>query len=238
MYTEWPLQDKDRLIRISSLLSRRYRDSMHHNKTDPVAEIVFILLSTQTEEYNYLTTYRELRRRFPTWSRVQQATVDQIALVIRKGGLARLKAAWIFALLRSICDKEGSLTLQRLHDLTDAEVEKYLISLPGVGIKTARCVMMYALGRQVFPVDAHCWRICARLGLVPEKHAAKPTRRDADSLQAIIAPDLRLPLHVNFVSLGRKVCLDPTPKCKRCVLRTLCPTGLVETAAQERSVRL
>jgi endonuclease III len=107
--------------------------------------------------------------------------------------------------------------------MSDDECEQFLLGLPGVGTKVARCVMMYSLDRQVFPVDTHCWRICRRLGWVrrttPDGNCS---RRDADRLQSRIPPELRRSLHVNMVSLGKRLCLAGSPRCDECPIGRLC----------------
>jgi endonuclease III len=108
--------------------------------------------------------------------------------------------------------------------MSDEEAEAFLLSLPGVGKKVARCVLMYSLGRQVFPVDTHCWRIAQRLGWVrptqKDKHCAP---RDMDRLQSKIPPELRHSLHVNMISLGREICAPTSPRCDECPISAWCP---------------
>lgn len=110
------------------------------------------------------------------------------------------------------------------YKMGDAEAEAFLLSLPGVGKKVARCVLMYSLGRQVFPVDTHCWRIARRLGWVrpiqKDKHCAP---RDMDRLQSKIPLELRHSLHVNIISLGREICTPTTPRCNECPISAWCP---------------
>jgi len=106
-------------------------------------------------------------------------------------------------------------TLTPLKHMTNNECERFLTSLPNVGKKVARCIMMYSLDRQVFPVDTHCWRICRRLGWIKQTrkgYSCPP--RDMDRLQSIIPPDLRYSMHVNLVSHGRTVCTETKPRCR------------------------
>jgi len=120
-------------------------------------------------------------------------------------------------------EKFGEPTLKSLHKMSVKEAESFLLSLPGVGKKVARCVLMYSLGRQVFPVDTHCWRIARRLGWVrptqKDKHCAP---RDMDRLQSKIPPELRYSLHVNMISLGREICTPSSPRCDECPILALC----------------
>ena len=123
-----------------------------------------------------------------------------------------------------IVAKFGEPTLKPLRKMSDKDAEAFLLSLPGVGKKVARCVLMYSLGRQVFPVDTHCWRIARRLGWVrptqKDKHCAP---RDMDRLQSKIPPELRYSLHVNMISLGREFCSQAAPRCDECPISAWCP---------------
>lgn len=114
----------------------------------------------------------------------------------------------------------GGLSLDFLRHLEDEEAKKYLTSLPGVGNKSATCIMMYALNREVFPVDTHVWRVCRRLGLTPA--VPKPTPVQERALETKMPMDIRYSLHVNFLSHGRQTCTTYWPKCNRCVLADIC----------------
>ena len=132
--------------------------------------------------------------------------------------------------IQSICARLirefGRATLAPLRRMNDGECEAFLTSLPGVGLKVARCVLVYSLERDVFPVDTHCWRISRRLGWIdPEMRKAECDDEDMERLQAMIPAELRLSLHVNFISLGREVCLDGKPKCGECPIAIFCRYG-------------
>lgn len=117
----------------------------------------------------------------------------------------------------------GRPTLTPLKKMSDEECERFLTGLPGIGKKAARCVMLYSLDRQVFPVDAHCWRISGRLGWINDKqNDTNITDSAMDHLQYIIPPALRFSLHVNMVSHGRKICSARAPRCRECVIAAFC----------------
>ncbi|MDO9012453.1 MAG: hypothetical protein Q7U78_11700 [Gallionella sp.] len=127
-------------------------------------------------------------------------------------------------LLDAVVARFGEPNLEPLRSMSDQEAEDFLLSLPGVGKKIARCVLMYSLDRQVFPVDTHCWRIARRLGWVrPTQKDRHCAQRDMDRLQSKIPPELRYSLHVNMISLGREICTASAPKCDKCPLAALCP---------------
>ncbi len=211
---------------VARILSECYGDYSHRNKSNPLNELLFIMCSLQTNEVLYQSTYASLKSRFPTFSQLAEATENEIASVIANGGLSRQKAQNICAIVSRLEADFGAPTLSPLREMGDAECESYLVSLPGVGKKTARCVMLYSLGRNVFPVDSNCWRICRRLGWV---RSTRPDRscspRDMDRVQAGIPPNIRFSLHVNLVSHGRACCLPSTMLCDECSIRRFCKTG-------------
>jgi endonuclease III len=209
------VREVDRRLRI-------YGDSRHHNKADPLDELIFIILSAQTESYSYLETYKALRQKFPTRDLLFKARESTIAAAIKLGGLAKKKAAQIKGALSKIHGDTGKLSLSVLSKWDDETVEAYLTSLPGIGAKSARCIMMYSLGRKVFPVDTHVWRVCRRLGLAPQY--PKPTPALEVDLEKRIPEDVRYTLHVNLVSHGRETCTTYWPKCSQCTLADICPS--------------
>jgi len=202
---------------------RVYGNNRHFNRSNPLDELIFIILSAQTESYSYLETFRALREKFPTKESLFRAGLRSIEATIRGGGLSKKKAAQIKGTLTKIYSDTGKLSLRFLSDLNDDEVEEYLTSLPGIGTKSALCVMMYSLKRQVFPVDTHVWRICRRLGLTPQ--VPKPTPQMEKTLEAKVPRELRYTLHVNMVSHGREICTTYWPKCDKCMLADICPSA-------------
>jgi endonuclease III len=209
---------------VAAALHKRYCDFNHYNLKDPLDELLFIICSTKTGEASYRSTFRSLKEAFPTHLRIAEAPAEYIARPILSGGLSNQKAKAIRDLLDVIVAKFGEPSLKSLRKMSDENAEAFLLSLPGVGKKVARCVLMYSLDRQVFPVDTHCWRIARRLGWVrptqKDKHCAP---RDMDRLQSKIPPELRYSLHVNMISLGREICTATSPRCDECPIAVWCP---------------
>lgn len=199
-----------------------YGNDRHGNLNDPLDELIFIILSVQTESYLFRKTFESLKQKFPSWEKMAEASEEEIAEPIKRGGLARKKAAQIKKALKKILDERGSLSLKFLRRKSDEEVFQFLTSLPGVGVKTAKCIMMYSLDRPVFPVDTHVWRISRRLGLTPA--VPKPNDRQELELEQVIPEELRYRLHVNMVSHGQLTCTTYNPKCDVCVLADICPS--------------
>src|SRR5437588_9368361 len=110
-----------------------YGNSRHYNRDDALEELVFIILSAQTESYLYRQTFEDLRERFPTWESMLEATEEDIASAIRRGGLARKKASQLKRALEKIKADTGALSLEFLRDMPDDEAKQYLTSLAGIG---------------------------------------------------------------------------------------------------------
>lgn len=210
------------LREIAHRLEGAYGRPRHHNPPDPLDDLIFIVLSRMTQEVKYVRTYRALRERMPTWNLVCESPPDELELILQDAGLSRTKTGHIRAILAEIQAREGELDLSRLHALPDDAVERYLTSLPGVARKTARCVMLYALGRNVLPVDAHVWRIARRLGLVRDQPWSE---RGGREFEESVPADLRAGLHVTMIAHGRSVCRALSPRCGECIIADLCPSA-------------
>lgn len=210
------------------MLRKRYGDFAHHNKRNPLHELIFIVCSVKTAESAYRKTYRAFRAAFRSTEDLERADVSELASPLMHGGLAVLKARQLRAVFDSIIRRFGRLTLAPLKAMSDSECEAFLTSLPGIGLKVARCIMLYSLDRPVFPVDTHCWRIARRLGWIraTQKNPDRVVEGDMNALQVRIPPRLRFSLHVNMVSLGREFCLASEPRCDDgCPLVHDCPTA-------------
>jgi len=201
------------------LLSARYGTPRLGNKREPISEIVFIILSARTRGTEHEAAYRRLRTRFRTWTEVRDAPLKRVQETIGKAGLSRIKAVQIRRALRQVTRDFGRLSASPLGRLDDSSLEAYLVSLPGVGQKTARCVMLYSLDRRVFPVDTHCMMLFENLGIIDSplrfEYAQEP-------LQNLVPLALRYSLHVNAVAHGRETCLPTRPKCDVCPIARLC----------------
>jgi len=203
----------------SGLLEARYGTPRLGNKRHPVSELVFIILSARTRGRHHERTYRDLRRRFQSWEAVRDAPLRDIEWVIRDSGLGRVKARQIKGLLRRLTTDFGSLSARPLRRMPTDTLESYLVGLPGVGLKTARCVMMYALDRPVFPVDTHCMRLFVNLGLIDGRMRFEFAQ---DILQNAVPVEIRKTLHVNAVAHGRETCVPRMERCEGCVMADLC----------------
>ncbi|MGI8588838.1 MAG: endonuclease III domain-containing protein [Chloroflexia bacterium] len=188
----------------------------HH---PPLDELVLTVLSQHTSDLNSGRAFALLRAELPTWEEVRDAPVERIAAAIQSGGLARQKAPRIKTILQRIWDERGSFDLDFLKTAPIEEAEAWLAALPGVGPKTAACVLLFACGRPAMPVDTHVHRVSRRLGLVPDRYNAEQTH---EALEALVPPDWYYSFHLNVIKHGREVCKAPRPRCEICVLTTWC----------------
>lgn len=211
-----------RARRVVLALERQYGSPRLNNKDDPLDELIFILLSQMTTGPSYERVFDRLKAALGTWDRLLSVAADDIRTAISDAGLANQKAPRLVMIARRLYEDFGDVTLQPLFALSDELVERYLTSLPGVGIKTAKCVMMYSLSRQVLPVDTHVERVAARLGLLPPNTARQHIHR---TLEAVVRPDMRYAFHVNAVSHGREICRARAPLCSTCPLARSCPSA-------------
>jgi endonuclease III len=187
-----------------------------------VDELILTVLSQATSDLNSERAFSTLQGRFDSWEDVLAAPVAEVADAIRSGGIADVKAGRIKTILREIETREGSVDLDRLNGLSDEEVDEYLRALPGVGPKTAACVLVFSMGRAAFPVDTHVVRIVRRLGWVERTLSAERVQAD---LTPRIPPEIRYDLHVAFIRHGREICIARRPLCSDCPIFDLCESG-------------
>ena len=213
--------DGRRVRAIVRRLERHFGELLPPRAADPLDELILTVQSQHTSDLNADRAFGLLRRRYPTWGDVVAAPVDELADVIRPGGLANTKAARLQAILREIHLREGRYDLSGLSGRPDDEIRDYLLSLPGVGPKTVAVVMAFSFGRATIPVDTHVHRVATRLGIVPRTSAERAQRL----LEAAVVDRLKTPLHVGLIELGRRICKAGRPRCEECPLYELCPTG-------------
>ncbi len=190
----------------------------------PIAELILTVLSQSTNDRNRDVAYLALRERFPTWEDVRDAPVDEIEEAIRPGGISKVKSARIKSILRAITETApgGGLSLDWLPSQTVPEAQAYLTSLPGVGRKTAACVLLFALGMRDVPVDTHVSRVGMRLGLF---RPGAPFEEMHDDMLDLTPPGEELEFHLNLLRHGRRTCHARHPDCAGCALQKMCPSA-------------
>jgi DNA (cytosine-5)-methyltransferase 1 len=228
-----PLEREGLLSRIDELLEASYGSADLGNVPGVLDETVFILLSQQTRDRVYRAVFAELRARFPRWLEVLMARPDELERLLAPAGFGARRTGQLRALLQRVEDADrmraqgpfapepSDLSLEFLRGFSDRDAEAFLLTLPGIGPKSARCVLAYALERPAFAVDTHVLRIFNRLGI-----AGTAGRKQAhDPFQEAVAPKMRRRLHMNLVHHGRAVCREKRPRCGDCVLVSFCPAG-------------
>ena len=212
---------RHRIRTVDRILEKTYGPSPPPAEGDLLDVLIGTILSQNTNDVNSHRAYEAMRQAFPTWRDVMQAPRRRLEQALKPGGLAKTKSARIHRILRTIAD-EGPLDLGHLRNLSSEEVEQRLLAFDGVGLKTARCVLLFGLGRDVFPVDTHIHRILIRLGIVESGMTADQTHV---RVPALIPKDRCYPLHVHLLAHGRQVCRPRNPACATCPLRRHCPSA-------------
>jgi endonuclease-3 len=218
-------------------LGKHYGPVVLGEPLPPLDELIATILSQNTSDRNSDAAFAELRRRFLDWDAVRRAPVAQIARAIRCAGLAQRRAPRLKAVLRQIYQQRGDLSLDFLHTLPADVAFRYLRSFAGVGPKTAACVLLFACGKPVLPVDTHVHHVSQRLGLIDPKTSAEKAH---EVLAKLVPPDQVLEFHIQLIRHGRTICLARNPRCTACVLCDGCPEGQRRVGREEvkRQLRL
>ncbi len=226
----WHAPSRARVLRVRERLREVYGIPLMQPHGHPIAELVLTVLSQSTNDRNRDVAYLRLRERFASWEQVRDAPVGEVEEAIRPGGISKVKSARIQAILRAISDGDGrapdrssprELSLDWLAQAPIGEARDYLTALPGVGRKTAACVLLFAYGLRDVPVDTHVSRVGMRLGLL---RAGAPFEELHDEMLALTPPGEELELHVNLLRHGRRTCHARGPACEQCALARMCPS--------------
>jgi endonuclease-3 len=207
--------------RIIALLEREYGRLEWHPDGKPLAGLVRTILSQNTSDTNSRRAFEMLISTFGSWEAIASAPVEEIAYAIKAGGLSKIKAARIKQILNQIRDEQGDISLDFLKSTDAPEAKDYLMRLPGVGEKTANCVLLFSLGKPCLPVDTHVFRVAKRLGLIDARTSIKKAHY---LLQQQLPPSKVYQFHIHMIEHGRKVCHARNPECDRCILRNDCPS--------------
>jgi endonuclease-3 len=225
--------DRRRLRTIRDRLAGEYGHPLLRPHRMPVDELILTVLSQNTNDRNRDVAYARLRERFESWKDVRAAPVEELEDAIRPGGLAPTKSVRIKRILDALADHDEALdsSLDWLADAPLGEARDALCELPGVGRKTAACVLLFSFGRPDVPVDTHVYRVGGRLGL----WRAKASFDDAhDELLRLAGRDGQeaYETHVLLIRHGRRTCTARNPACADCPLRRMCPEGRRRLAAR------
>jgi endonuclease-3 len=211
-----------RVENILSRLEKEYGPRHWAPDEDAVSVLVRTILSQNTSDANSHRAFASLRAAFPSWEKTAAASADEIAQAIKSGGLAEIKAKRIKATLEEIERQKGDLDIGFLSRVPLSEAKAWLKQLPGVGPKTAACVLLFGLGRPALPVDTHVHRVSGRLGLISSKVSADAAH---EALEAVIPASKIYQAHLHLIEHGRRVCHARRPRCESCCLAEICPSA-------------
>jgi endonuclease-3 len=212
------MADRRKLRAIRDRLRREYGRPVLRPHRAPLDELVLTVLSQNTNDRNRDVAYARLRERFSSWAEVREASAAEIEEAIRPGGLAPTKAVRIKQILEAV----GEDDLAWMEHAPLEEARDYLCDLPGVGRKTAACVLLFSYGRPEVPVDTHVYRVGTRLGLWPERTSLEQAH---DEMLRLVGPEDAYEIHVLLIRHGRRTCTARNPACAACPLRRMCPEG-------------
>jgi endonuclease-3 len=216
------------LVRVYELLLQTYGEPENEPDYDPLGGLVSTILSQHTSDINSDRAYKQLVTTFPAWEDVRDALTHKIVETIKCGGLANIKSVRIQDVLYTLTEqqleqRETKTLAKYLYDelarRSTEEAWRYLRELPGVGPKTAACVLMFHLDRPAFPIDTHVHRVSKRLGLISTRVNAEQAH---NIFEKIVPPEWVYPLHINLIQHGRLICHAQRPKCTQCPLFREC----------------
>lgn len=180
--------------------------------------LIAIKLSQNTTDKSSHRAYTNLRSKYESWEDVMNAPLNNIKELIKVCGLANTKAPQIKNMLKEMKSHYGSLDLDFLHSKSNEDIYKEMLQYNGLGVKTISCVLAFAMGRSVFPVDTHVHRILNRTGITkantPEKTFAQATE--------IIPDNEKVSFHTNLIKFGRNICRAVNPLCNVCPIYKEC----------------
>lgn len=218
-------QVREKLYYIDSILKAVHGTPDLGNVADPVEELVFLTITQRTRIETAVTIFQNLKKQFPDLLDILSSSDNNLAEIVSTGGRGNLRVRSIKDLLSAIIAREGTLSLDSLRGKKEAEVLEYLSSLPWVGEKIARCVMLYSLGFNTFPADVNAIRILTRTGVLEPLIGSLENvehRRAQTLIAEHIPPKIAKTLHINMVAHGQEICCERNPKHDRCCMRKFC----------------
>ena len=213
-------------------LGQEYGPPAPPRKWEPIGELVYTVLSQHTADINSVPAYERLIGALPTWDQIADAPIEEVIEPIKRGGLAQIKGPRIQAILREIKARTGGYELSFLGKMPLSEAKAWLRALPGVGPKTAGCVLLFSLDMPAMVVDTHVYRVALRLGFYDK--SVNPDKSH-DLLESILIPGEVLPFHMHLIQHGRRVCKAIHPLCEGCALEEKCPASLLKGTSGKKT---
>lgn len=217
----WNLSSRKRryiVRRICESLINGYGTPRHSNPEEILDDLIFIILSNKTAPEIAKNVFTKLKLQFKLWDLISDDSLNKLKMILKPGGLSNIKSKQILSIIKIIKKDFGNANLNNFRDKSVTETERYLVSLPGVSKKVAKCVMMYTLSYKVLPVDSHVFRIAKRLGWTERSRADQCH----EELENLVPPNKRYAFHVDCISHGRNICRSRKPLCSYCFLKEYC----------------
>lgn len=204
---------------IISAFEKKFKDETKKKNTSNILDtLIATKLSQNTTDKTSAVAFGNLKKEFKSWDDIIDAPVNKIKNLIKICGLADTKSKDIKEMISQIKKEHGKVNLDYLKKLSDEEVYSELCKYKGIGVKTASCVLVFSLGREVFPVDTHIHRVLNRLGIVNTKSAEETFENAKD----IIPGKKKYFLHRAIIMFGRNICRANHPYCGSCFLYKQC----------------
>ena len=185
---------------------------------DPVDALIATILSQNTNDKNSYQAYLNLKQKYKNWNKLSDDSRAEIEKTIKVAGLGKQKSAAIKSFLTTLKNKSGGLDLQYIKKMADDDILNELTSIKGIGVKTASCVLLFSMDRNVCPVDTHVHRTLNRIGIVQTGTPDKTFKRINGNLPDKIAHQF----HTNLIKLGSEICKPSKPACSICPLLGVC----------------
>lgn len=196
------------IVKIIKILKNIYPLRIFEDR-DPYRVLIRTILSQRTRDENTDEAARRLFKEYPTIEDIANAPRKKIEKLIKPAGFYRVKAERIKKVSQIILKEYNGKVPKKLEDL---------LELPGVGRKTANCVLVYGYGEAAIPVDTHVHRISNRLGLVNTKTPEETEKR----LREIVPKEYWIELNDLFVQFGQDICKPISPRHDECPIREYC----------------
>lgn len=190
---------------------------------DPLDGLILTILSQNTNDNNRDRAFKELKSRYARWKDVAALEDRELADAIRVAGIANVKSRRILDLLAMVKENFGEYSLKEMSSWDGKRTEDFLNGIPGVGPKTAACVMVFDLGIPAFPVDTHVARFCRRMAWVPE--SMTPVKIQ-EYMETMVPPKRKKGAHLNIICHCKVLCKARSPECGKCPIRDECPSCL------------
>lgn len=213
------MKAEEKIRRVSELLKKEYGEHNFTARGDPLDVLVETILSQNTTDKNSARAFSNLKKEFPNWELILKADPRRIQRTIRSGGLPEIKARRIKYVLSEIKKRRGKLTLDFLKEMPADEAVEFLLSVKGIGPKTAAVLLIFRFNKPVMPLDTHNLRVAKRLGVIPQKMSSEKAH---ELMNRLVPNEEKKSLHINFIIHGRRICTARNPKCDVCILNRLC----------------